>query len=389
VVKPILPKGAKTYVIHPRVPAGYRGVVAASHVTRSLGTGDLREAKRRAPSAMQKLFREWDALLAKRNGVEEQSAPEAGRITAKAGFHFDNVEHACAYFYERARLVETILRVEAGKRIDSDPDSFWRGEIVPVPDEPLSAEPLAAAATAFRYWAGLRRDGLAADLAMLRLKDMQELVREVFNRPHSEDPEFVLCMARTLLSFYDRIANDDTGIYWYIDEVDGSHFLRPPGGGVSSSVPVRCPSPKPNPPRLSEVCEAYLRERAESVSAERADTLKATVRDFIAVVGDKPVINYGKADANAFKSVLLALPGNWSKRKGLREHGIVEASRRAAELSLPRQAPDTLKKKWSALGCVFAYAEANHDGVKNCFAPRSLAVSDGQPANEKGSPLAV
>jgi integrase len=123
------------------------------------------------------------------------------------------------------------------------------------------------------------------------------------------------------------------------------------------------------------------------VSAERADTLKATVRDFIAVAGDKPIINYGKVDANAFKSVLLALPGNWSKRKGLREHGIVEASRRAAELSLPRQAPDTLKKKWSALGCVFAYAEANHDGVKNCFAPRSLAVSDGQPANEKGSPF--
>lgn len=123
------------------------------------------------------------------------------------------------------------------------------------------------------------------------------------------------------------------------------------------------------------------------MSAERADTLKATVRDFIAVAGDKPITSYGKEDANAFKSVLLALPGNWIKRKGLREHGIVEASRRAAELDLPRQAPDTLKKKWSALGCVFAYAEANHDGVKNCFAARSLAVSDGQPANEKGSPF--
>jgi hypothetical protein len=92
--------------------------------------------------------------------------------------------------------VETIFRIEAGKRIESDPDSFWRGEIVPIPDEPLSTEPLAAAATAFKYWARLRRDGLAADLAMLRLKDTQELVRWAFNPPHSEDPEFVLCMAR-------------------------------------------------------------------------------------------------------------------------------------------------------------------------------------------------
>ena len=62
-VKPYLPKGAKTYRIHPRVPVEYQAAAGAKHVTRSLGTGDLREAKRRVPAAMQKLFSEWDALL--------------------------------------------------------------------------------------------------------------------------------------------------------------------------------------------------------------------------------------------------------------------------------------------------------------------------------------
>ena len=384
-VKPYLPKGAKTYRIHPRVPVEYQAAVGAKHVTRSLGTGDLREAKRRVPAAMQKLISDWDALLAKTNAATKSCTVSTNRITAKAGFYFDNLEHACAYFYERARLVEAVQRGMAADRIVKDPESFWRGEIVPLPDVALDAEPLAAAATAYRHWARERHNTLAAKLSMGRLEDVQQLVRVVFNPPHSDDPEFVLTIARALLSFLDRVANDDTGIYWYVDEIDGSYFVRPPGGVVPCSIPVR--TSKPNAPKLSEVCEAYLHERGENVSAERADTLNATVRDFIAVVGDKPITSYGKGDANAFKSVLLALPGNWIKRKELREHGIVEASRRAANLGLPRQAPDTLKKKWSALGCVFAYAEANHDGVKNCFVRRSLAVSDGQPANEKGSPF--
>ena len=90
-VKPILPKGSKTYIIHPRVPTEYRGVVAASHVTRSLRTQDIREAKRRAPAAMQKLFGEWDALLGRVDGVAQDKVASSGRIIGKAGVYFDNV----------------------------------------------------------------------------------------------------------------------------------------------------------------------------------------------------------------------------------------------------------------------------------------------------------
>ena len=90
-VKAILPKGSKTYIIHPRVPTEYRGVVAASHVTRSLRTQDIREAKRRAPAAMQKLFGEWDALLGRVDGVAQDKVASSGRIIGKAGVYFDNV----------------------------------------------------------------------------------------------------------------------------------------------------------------------------------------------------------------------------------------------------------------------------------------------------------
>lgn len=205
-VKPYLPKGAKTYCIHPRVPVEYRGAVEAKHVTRSLGTGDLREAKRRVPGTMEKLFQEWDEQLGKISVATEPGAPTAARITATAGFYFDNVEHACAYFYEKARVIEQAIRNEKVERIEAEPDSFWQGKIVRLPDGPLDADPMVAAAAAFRYSALHRYNRLAAEVATGRLEGMRGLVRYTFNPPHCDDPEFVLAMARTLLGFLERIA---------------------------------------------------------------------------------------------------------------------------------------------------------------------------------------
>ena len=188
-IKPQLPKGAKTYVIHPRVPAAYRGVVRGTHVTRSLGTGDLREAKRRVPGVMQKLFSEWDAKLGKSVSTTQASAPPEGRITAKGGgFYFDSVAHAAAYFEERAALVEALKRREAAERIARDPEALWRGEIVPLPNEPLIDNPVVAAGIAFTRWAAVRRQTLAGELAMGDMSSIQRLVRATFNPPHCEDP---------------------------------------------------------------------------------------------------------------------------------------------------------------------------------------------------------
>jgi hypothetical protein len=100
--KPFLPKGSRTYHIHPRVPMEYREAVGSSHVTRSLGTRDFKDAKKRVHSVMQRLHREWDAKRAARKVVSTVTQVP-GRITSLEGFWFDNPEHACAYFYEKVR----------------------------------------------------------------------------------------------------------------------------------------------------------------------------------------------------------------------------------------------------------------------------------------------
>lgn len=158
------------------------------------------------PRAMQKLFSDWDALLGKPNPSTTPGADGPVRITAKAGFHFDNVEHACAYFYEKARVIEAVQRGEALERIAQEPEAFWRREIVPLPNEPLDADPRRAAAVAFRRLAAARHRSLSSELAMGNLEYIQRLVRHSFNPPHSEEIEFVLAMARSLLDFLERIA---------------------------------------------------------------------------------------------------------------------------------------------------------------------------------------
>ncbi len=392
VVKPYLPKGSRTYKIHPRVPAEYRGVVGATHVTRSLGTGDLREAKRRVSSTMQVLYGEWDALLIKANPAGDSRA--AGRITSRSGLYFDDVDHARAFIYETARWGEQIKRAEIAERIRLNPDAFWGGKIMPLPSEGMDGKDIwTAASLAFKSLAVERHQRMSNELAMGQLDSFRGLVKAIFNLPHGQDDAFVFAMAGSLLSFWERIGRDDTGIYWFADEADGSFFVQPLLSGLPTATDalqrVCRPSEKTSPaPNLLAICDAYIRERDQSLTNERVDTLKAVVRDLIEVIGgDKTVAAYGREDANNFKAVLLTLPGNWNKRQGLREHGLVEASRLAVQLGLPRQAAATIRKKWSLLASLFDYAQLNYEGVKNPFNSKSLVVSDGTADNEQGDPF--
>ncbi|WP_290999214.1 DUF6538 domain-containing protein [Hyphomicrobium sp.] len=393
-VKPYLPKGSKTYKIHPRVPSQYQGVVGATHVTRSLGTRDAREAKRRAHAVMQELYQEWDKLLG------EAVPPPAGgsggpqRIAGKHGCCFDSVEHACAYMYETARFAEQVKRYEAAERIKTEPEALWRGEIVPLPSVGLDKnDTWGTAARAFAACAADRHRRVSHDLAMGQLAWVEELVRKYFNPPHSEDHEFVFAIANTLLSFWNRVAHDDRGMFWFVDEEEGSFFVRPPHDDLPiGSRAVQKPGPgegrsPSSTPSLSVLCEAYISERGQSLTNERTETIRATVRDLIAVNGDKEITKYGKDDAKAFKEVLLSVPGNWNKRKGLREYGIVEASRKAAQTGLPRQAPATIRKKWGVLGRLFDYAQRNYEGVINPFSGKSLALGNGNGGNDQGGPF--
>ena len=126
-------------------------------------------------------------------------------------------------------------------------------------------------------------------------------------------------------------------IFTFIDELEGTFVLRKPCGGFVNGIAHTGAPVLPTAPKLSTLCESYVIERGSGLSQERADTIRATVRDFIAITTDKPIAEYGRGDAGGYKETMLGLPGNWKKGKGLREHGIIEAAARARVQGLPRQ----------------------------------------------------
>lgn len=146
-------------------------------------------------------------------------------------------------------------------------------------------------------------------------------------------------------------------------------------------APVDAPA---TAPLLSDVSERYIKERGGAMSKAVAADFRADVRDFCIIAGDKSVADYTKQDVRAYKDVLLKLPANWTKRKEVRHLGIIEAANKAAELKMPRQAAKTIKMKRARLSKVFAFAEGEYEGVKNPFTDNAAwVVADSSDADQR------
>lgn len=326
-------------------------------------------------------------LLGRVDGAAQDKVACGGYIIGTAGVYFDNVEHACAFFYERRREMEQVMRAVTKSEALENPEAFWRAEIITLPDHVNRGDLLGALAGAFRLNVRRRYDQLSNCLAVLDYGDVYGLAKAMFAPPHCDDEEFVGALAHAYLQFLSNVMADDTAIYNFIDEVNGTFLLRKPCRDIAYTESSSGRASIPAVPNLSTLRESYISERGSGLSEERADTIRAVVRDFVAITSDKPITTYGRDDASAFKEIMLALPGNWCKRKGLREYGIIEAAARAKTLGLPRQGAETIKKKWSILFSLFDYAGRNYDGVQNPFNAKSLVVSDNLAANEQKSPF--
>ncbi len=84
---------------------------------------------------------------------------------------------------------------------------------------------------------------------------------------------------------------------------------------------------------------------------------------FLALVGDRPIDSYGKADGRAFRQALQRLPANWSKNPSLRGLPFPQAVARAGELSLPPMSDKNINKLMQFVGSMWIWAERHYDEV--------------------------
>lgn len=97
---------------------------------------------------------------------------------------------------------------------------------------------------------------------------------------------------------------------------------------------------------------------------------------FVQVIGDRPVDGYTKADARAFKAVLMKLPANWNKVSSLKEFKRIDkVAEKAEALGLAPMSDKNLNKLLGFVGSFFRWVESNYDqSPGNIFGGLKLTI---------------
>jgi integrase len=179
--------------------------------------------------------------------------------------------------------------------------------------------------------------------------------------------------------FARRLMETDRAAYTDILAKDASRYeaiVEKRAGRVVSTVSASEKLEDVGPgPALSSLLEAFHAEGLRQglvVKTLKGD--ETDLREFISVAGDKPIRNYVKADAIAFKDVLTRCPAN---RKSENYRGLTIADCAAlAEKNevLRRLSTSTVNDKLNALSKFFAWADGHLEGVPNPFEGTRIKV---------------
>lgn len=122
-------------------------------------------------------------------------------------------------------------------------------------------------------------------------------------------------------------------------------------------------------PLLSEVVSKWVEDKSRvSWTPQTSRDHQRWVSAFISVSGDKPFNSYRKADAMAFKSLLLKLPANWSKKAAFKGMDIAKAAESAQLLGLEPMSSKNARKVFQYVGSLWRWLFAHYDELeKNIF----------------------
>ena len=117
-------------------------------------------------------------------------------------------------------------------------------------------------------------------------------------------------------------------------------------------------------PLLSEAVKIWEEEKTRVAwSIKTRNDHMTWMASFTEVAGDRPITEYRKGDARSFKSVLLKLPADWRKRRGIRHLSLVDAAQNASESGLKPMSVTTLNKALTRVGSFWSWCEAHYDGI--------------------------
>jgi len=374
-------RGSKSLYYKRMVPLELRGEGRPEQIWRSLGTPDRKKAETAYAAQhaeVERLFEQWrreestePAHHASTNATKANLTPlTPGLLRRLADAHYLNV-------YEQ----DFQWRGDLWKKVHADEGAFWRGEIIKLPEDDWQE----VRGKQYSYFALLMEEPALEDVFLYaifrarktklqRLKRLYELgdsgehgsVANALLLPKGisfsdADRQRLLrkLMEVEIKALEDLTASNEATFDRIVEQQETAETSF---GSASATRPSEL---------MSRLVEKYL----EDASREREWPTKTTLRkqselrEFIEIVGDKPVNAYRQADGVTFKDVQLALPANRQRApfKGL---ALVEAAKCASELrasggKVDLLNPITINDKIGTVSLFFEWAKSRDSGVVN------------------------
>lgn len=294
-----------------------------SEVTRSLGTGDRREAQRRYLDTAREISRDFDAILS-RMRAEEPTATD-DNLRALASDYFASREEAIEAEINSADVdLETI-------------EANWRDDLIDLSNgDPLATASLVSRASRMLIDAGFAADDHAGQslASYLRRAERMLLESRIYDPPPKPDALFANARGQEL-----------------------------PRSG-NAVVPER------NPSRLVSIREVYKLYSASKVRAARSAKTVIGYEYVWSLIEDcfdvsKPLSSVTRDETRRFAEVLRVLPPNWRKKKGLKLLTTPKAAEEAVRVGLKPIAANTLYGYLSDLSAFFEWAQKEDYVDKN------------------------
>ncbi len=346
-----------------RIPADISATYPKREELENLETRDRAVAERRYPDGLKAIQARLDQHRASIVG-----APKPPVTTMPTDHHA-----ACAARYAELVKAQPLRRRALLQRARDDEAAFWRGEIIPLPDDNVDDADYDLRPD---FW----RDRIAAaegtlETAFLYLVDREQRKRLALlqNRHSIGDCDEFLNLARKLDPSSKGAPLDSFAFDLMLSEIHAlqdiaakdqtrlARLTRPP---ISATEAVPVAAPKDNP-LLSVARVEWLKEKVHGsdLTAGHLGASQEAIDLFIEIVGDKPIASYRKSDARDYKALVSTLPPNRRKTKALRGLSARAAAAEASRLKLPPMGVETINKRLAILSSVFKWLQQNYDAV--------------------------
>lgn len=344
------------------------GVTGKTDVPKSLRTKDRQEAKRRHPSVLEGIYREFEAEEARL--LSMGARPD---VTFKRPDEHDFQRAAFAFVQEELRLDE-LARIDrpTPEQVEREREVIRQNFATNPPTTDLERVVLLTELSRLKNPRGLDPEYRRTLVEELKLhQDLNETalvdwaIDDLAQKNHwsiekgsVEYKALARHLMRLWISALKTTFQRDEGIY--DSEVDVVSMAPAP---ALSATPAATGHRSNKPKRgesLRDHLDAYLREQKAHAKPNTLRDARAAVRQFIECNGDRPIESYTKADMAKFKRLLVKAPARTEKLyPGVPLPKAVDLNQRDGH---PLLRSNSVRNKLSTLAAFGKWLEGNFPG---------------------------